>query len=248
VSAAVLPSLTVPVPAVWESIQALVRFARFASGADGYAFFEFDHERNAFLLLDRGGVQSGGVQAAEPQSNGSGSWVISRDGVTIGSFPLRAENQLAAQLDFVFLGHAIDKSTLHTLTRMAQVIEAVYRLPRSTARLVEKIGSLEIELASIKISERTLGLLVDGTPNSDSVDAVVRHVENVLERRPASIALKQLLPELENRVADRKLMVKAKQFLQRRDGLSEEQAYLNLRNRSRARRQKLRDVAREIMD
>jgi len=48
-------------------------------------------------------------------------------------------------------------------------------------------------------------------------------------------------------VDERKLVVKAKAFLRERDGISEEEAYLRLRNWSRAHRKRLRAVAQELI-
>jgi hypothetical protein len=171
--------------------------------------------------------------------------VATSGGATVAFYPLRADEHFSGILFFTFCGSTITTPSLVVLDRLASAIQTVYRLPRSTARLVSKIGSLEVELAAIKISERTLGLLADSAPASESVDTVVRHVEAVMEKRPA--VLERLLPDLEQLVDERKLVVKAKTFLRERDGVSEEEAYLRLRNWSRARRKRLRAVAQELI-
>jgi len=132
------------------------------------------------------------------------------------------------------------------LDRLLQIIETVYRLPSATARLASRVSSLEVELASIKISERIAGLLASPPPANSSVDTVIRHVDNVLYRCPVTSVL-QLLPDLEGRLAERKLVGKAKRLIQRNRGMSEEQAYLWLRYRSRVTRKRLRDIANELI-
>jgi len=231
-----------PLEAIWQSLRALTRFAQEASGADGYAVLEIDRSTEKLGIRD-----SGGVHCPFPRHLSVHREVRCCDGLTVSSYPLHAEDGISGLLTFAFRATEIEQRNLDVLDRLARLIQAVYHLPRSTARLVTKVGSLEVELAAIKISERTLGLLASGAPSAESIETVVRHVETVLDKRPAKIMLKQLLPDLEDRVAERKLVVKAKQVLQDRDGISEEQAYLRLRNRSRASRKRLKEVARELI-
>jgi ANTAR domain-containing protein len=235
-------SAAAPSDAVWQSILALTRFAWHASAADGYAIFEINETRDGFVLRDGDGVSS-----PPPEKLGAARGVVCHDGVTVSSYPLRGDDGPSGLLTFAFCGAAIAKGTQAVLDRLARVIDAVYHLPRATAKLVAKVGGLEVELAAIKISERTLGLLAEGGPATESVEAVVRHVESVLGRRPAGAMLEQLLPDLEDRVAERKLVVQAKKLLQRRDGITEEQAYLRLRHRSRTSGKRLREVAHELI-
>jgi hypothetical protein len=231
-----------PLDAIWQSIRALTRFAWNASNADGYMIAEFDSGRGEPIVRDQAGLQS----AASLKSIDSRQ-VATSGGATVASYPLRADEHFSGVLAFTFCGSTITTPSLVVLDRLAGAIQTVYRLPRSTARLVSKIGSLDVELAAIKISERTLGLLADSAPALDSVDTLVRHVEAVMEKRPAGAVLERLLPDLEQLVDERKLVVKAKAFLRERDGISEEQAYLRLRNWSRARRKRLRAVAQELI-
>jgi len=235
-------AVSVQPDALWQSIRALARFAWNASGADGYAIFELSEARDGLVLRD-----DGGLSGPLPQRLSATSEVVSRDGVTVSSHPLRGADGFSGLLAFTFCGSAIAKGTQAVLDRLAGVVDAVYNLPRATAKLVAKVGSLEVELAAIKISERTLGLLAEGGPADESVEAVVRHVESVLGRRPAGLMLEQLLPDLEDRVAERKLVVQAKKLLQRRDGITEEEAYLRLRHRSRSSGKRLREVAHELI-
>jgi ANTAR domain len=235
-------SQAIPLDAIWQTIRVLTRFAWNASNADGYTIAEFDGGRDEPVMRDRAGLQS-----AAPLKAVDSRHVASSEGATVALYPLRADEHFSGVLAFTFCGSTIATPSLVVLDRLAGAIQTVYRLPRSTARLVSKIGSLEVELAAIKISERTLGLLADPAPASESVDTVVRHVEAVLEKRPAGVVLERLLPDLEQLLDERKLVVKAKTILRERDGISEEEAYLRLRNWSRARRKRLRAVAQELI-
>jgi hypothetical protein len=231
-----------PLEAVWQSLRALTRFARESAGADGCALLEVDPATKELELRDREGVHW-----PLPQNLYFRREVVSGDGLTTTSYPLFGEDNISGLVTFAFWATEVEQKKLDVLVRLARLIQAVYHLPRSTARLITKVGSLEVELAAIKISERTLGLLGEGTLFAESIETVVRHVETVLAKRPAETMLQQLLPDLEDRVAERKLVVKAKEVLQRRDGISEEQAYMHLRNRSRASRKRLKEVARELI-
>ena len=235
-------SQAIPVDALWQSIRALTRFAWNASNADGYTIAEFDAGCGEVAVRDQSGLQS-----AVPLKPVDSRQVTPSEGATVALYPLRADEHLSGVLAFTFCGSTIATPSLVVLDRLAAAIQTVYRLPPSTARLVSMIGRLEVELAAIKISERTLGLLADPAPASESVDTVVRHVEAVLEKRPAGAVLERLLPDLEQLVDERKLVVKAKAFLRERDGISEEEAYLRLRNWSRVRRKRLRAVAQELI-
>lgn len=233
--------MTTPPDPTWQSIHSLAEFAMHASGADGYAFYELD---NAGELSVR---DFAGLLVGDPTNWHGTEGPIFRDGITVSSWSLCGEDDVSGLIVFAFIGHAIDRERTTVLDRLARVIEAVYRLPRSTARLATKINSLDAELAGIKISERTLGLLANGAPSSETVEIVIRHVERVLQGCLLGTALEQLLADLEERIAERRLVVQAKQVLQRRHGISEEQAYLQLRNQSRATRKRLRDVAQELI-
>jgi hypothetical protein len=54
--------------------------------------------------------------------------------------------------------------------------------------------------------------------------------------------------ELEEKVAERKLVTKAKALLETRHGMSEEEAHLQLQAISRKTRKPVREVARELID
>ena len=64
----------------------------------------------------------------------------------------------------------------------------------------------------------------------------------------ARVKLESEVEELSRKLADRKLLDRAKGLLQARHQLTEEQAYLQIRLASRQRRTPMRDIAREIID
>jgi hypothetical protein len=225
----------------WRSIHTLAEFAMRASGADGYALYELG-DAGKLVLRD-----STGLPLADPTDWEVTEGLIFRDDITVSSYPLRGEDDVCGLFAFGFRGQVADKERLAILDRLALVIRAVYHVPRFTVRLAARLSSLDAELASIKISERTVGLLTNGGPASDSVETVVHHVKNVLQGCLLGTTLERLLPDLEDRVEERRLVVQAKQVLQHKHGISEEEAYLRLRYQSRASRRRLREVAQEAL-
>jgi hypothetical protein len=167
-------------------------------------------------------------------------------GCSFARYPIRVDEVRLATLEFTFREDPIPEEKLALLDQMAGAIEAVEALPHSAATRAARAASLDVELAEIKIAERAQGLLAAHTAAEEGVREIVRHVQHVLDRRQLDV-FGQLLPELEERVAERKLLVRAKSLLRDRDGLSEEQAYLLLRNRSRSSRKRLREVAQETI-
>jgi AmiR/NasT family two-component response regulator len=89
--------------------------------------------------------------------------------------------------------------------------------------------------------------MANGAAGSDAVEDIVRHVESVLEGRQFGAVLEQLLPDMEERVQERKAVARAKELLQGFQGMTEEQAYMHLRYRSRVTRRRLGEVALEII-
>jgi response regulator NasT len=69
----------------------------------------------------------------------------------------------------------------------------------------------------------------------------------VLEGRQFGSALQQLLPDLEDQLATRRAVIRAKALLESRHGMSEEQAYFHLRVKSRSTRRRLLEVAQELL-
>jgi hypothetical protein len=162
-------------------------------------------------------------------------------------YSIRTGENSMATLEFSFPEDPIPEEKLAILRQMTCLIEAVQSLPHETSRIAAQIAGLDAELADIKIGERARGLLADGIPAAEEVEAMVRHVKHVLRGRHLGAVFDQLLPEMEERVAERKLLMKAKAVLQELHGMSEHQAYELLRARSRSKRMRLREVAGELI-
>jgi hypothetical protein len=224
------------------ALSGLMLFAMQAAGADGYSWCELDCATGA--LVER---CSSGISVPRWAASVGASGVISREGVTVLRYQLHAEGDLAGLLAFAFRRNAVSEEEVAILNRMAAAIETLQAVPLTTARLATRIGRLDAELAGIKIAERTRGLMANGSAASDAVEDVVRHVESVLEGRQFGAVLEQLLPDMEQRVQERKAVARAKELLQGFQGMSEEQAYMYLRYRSRTTRRRLGDVAQEII-
>jgi hypothetical protein len=96
---------------------------------------------------------------------------------------IRAGGNSMAALEFSFLEAPLPREKLAILRRMTSLIEAVQSLPHRTSRTAARIAGLDAELADIKIGERARGLLADGTPAAEGVEAIVRHVKHVLRDR-----------------------------------------------------------------
>jgi hypothetical protein len=225
-----------------QSVNSLALFAMYAAGADGYAIFEIDGACGALVVH-----HSNGLPVPPWLDPGGQFGVVRRDGLAVASYPLHANAVLSGSLAFVFRGNEIPDEQLSILNRLTAVIEVVQALPHTTASLAARIGILDAELAGIKIAERTRGILTGGMPEPEAVEMLVSHVEKVLEGRQFGSVLEGLLPDLEDQVASRRVVIRAKALLESRHGMSEEQAYLHLRVKSRSSRRRLSEVARELL-
>lgn len=224
------------------ALSGLMLFAMQAAGADGYSWCEVDSATGA--MVER---YSSGNSVPRWEKLDVGWGVASREGVTVIRYPLRAEGDLTGVLAFAFRRNAVSEGEIAILNRMAAAIETLHAVPLTTARLATRIGHLDAELAGIKIAERTRGLIANGAAGCEAVDGIVRHMESVLEGRQFSAVLEQLLPDMEERVQERKAVARAKELLQGFQGMTEEQAYMYLRYRSRTTRRRLGEVALEII-
>jgi hypothetical protein len=217
-------------------------FAMQAAGADGYLWREVDGATGALVAR-----YSSGISVPRWENCEGASGITSRDGVAVISYPMSVEGALTGLLAFVFGRNAVQQEELAILNRMAAAIEHWHAVALTTARLATRIGHLDAELAGMKIAERTRGLLASGAANSDAVESIIRHVETVLEGRQFGTLLGQLLPEMEERVQERKAVGRAKALLQSFHGMTEEEAYMHLRYRSRSTRRRLAEVALELI-
>jgi hypothetical protein len=115
------------------------------------------------------------------------------------------------------------------------------------AHLVERLADLEAQLLDSKIADRVRGYLADET-GDDPSEAIAQHVETVLRPTRTRIMLEQALSELEDEIEERRVVGEAKRIMQARDSVSEEQAHIELRHRSRRLRMPLKDVARQVIE
>jgi hypothetical protein len=222
-------------PPLLRSLQPLAQIALADTGADGYAIYRVDPVTELRELKCAWG-------AAIPE--------LGDPGFTVDSFPLRVGEATSGILTFVFRG-AIAPTTRAVLERVAGAIEGIWRLalvPEAYARNAARIGQLEVELADSKIADRAGGMLVKGAAPRDAIDTIVRHVESVLRPGQLGTVLGQIAQEIEREIAERELTSRAKALLQRRYGMSEDQAHVHLRLVSRKSRKRLRDVARDFLE
>jgi hypothetical protein len=113
--------------------------------------------------------------------------------------------------------------------------------------LVERLADLEARLMDSKIADRVQGYLADET-DSDPSEAIARHVETVLRPTRTRVLLEQTLSELQEEIEERRIVGQAKRIMQANDSVSEEQAHIELRLRSRKSRKPLKDVARQVIE
>ncbi len=200
------------------------------AGANGYAFFQ--KTTGALRPLRHDGVGS----------------VITEDDIVnplVVTYPLGADGVLA----FEFRDRARLYEARAQLDRIAGTIQAVWQATHTLehySQLANHVAELETSLMDAKIADRTLGFLV--TRGQDPIEAIARHVEGVLRETSTRRALQQISQELEEELEERRLVGRAKTFLQKSQGMSEEEAHAHLRVVSRKSRRKLKDVAREVIE
>jgi hypothetical protein len=132
---------------------------------------------------------------------------------------------------------------------LVQALGHLLRRGRQLTRIVQlsvEFDTLRMSLADQKIAERSAGMLERAT-DLRSLETINNHVEQVLDSIDSAQELCAGVERLEVEVAGRELVIRAKTLLQQRLGISEEEAYLRIRNTSRQSRRKLRDVADEIV-
>jgi hypothetical protein len=225
-----------------QSATSLALFAMHAAGADGFSLYELGPASDVLTVRFSHGEPTPAWVDLERAVG-----LNRKDGLEIVCYPLHIEDVLSGLLAFVFCANHVSDEKLSILNRLAAIIEAIQALPQTTANLASRLGSLDAELAGIKIAERTRGILAGGTLDPDAVDTLISHVERVLEGRQFGSAMEQLLPDLEDQIATRRIVVRAKALLETRHGMSEEQAYFHLRVKSRSSRRRLSEVAQDLL-
>ena len=164
--------------------------------------------------------------------------------------PLRTREQLIGVLTAGWrLEHAdgAPRNVLDGLTSAAAELLQRANQTQAAAHVLAEITELEVELADLKIADRATAILGESGGTEQGVSIVQEHVQRVLDGIDAGSTLTQQLQALRRQVQDRKLLNRAKAFLQRTRRMSEEEAYLHLRNASRRKRTPLRDIAQEVL-
>lgn len=171
-------------------------------------------------------------------------------GLMVVCFPLGVEDAETGALSFVLYGKTVSDATRRQLTQIATATQSIWQLwqaPSVYARSVIRIAELETELADSKIADRACALLERGSQDLNPIDAISRSVDTVIRPFQLGRVLNQLGRDLEEDLAEYELVRKAKAVLQAREGMSEEQAYVYLRDVSRSSRRRLCRVAREVI-
>jgi hypothetical protein len=119
--------------------------------------------------------------------------------------------------------------------------------PAPEPRQIFGSRNLEAELADSKIADRACALLEAGSLDFNPIDAISRSVASIIRPFQLGTVLNQPVRDLEQDLAEYELVRQAKAILQTRDRMSEEQAYVYLRNASRSPRRRLGHVAREVI-
>jgi len=168
-----------------------------------------------------------------------------KDRVTV--YPIEAQGALQGLL--CIRPNGVDPITKQQLARTAQTCDslasllALARKIRSYDNLVSEISALHLELADQKISDRARGLLDD----EESPDAITAHVNRVSESIKFVDELHATIDDVRSQLNARQLLHRAKEKLQKDQGISEEEAYLTLRHMSRRTRTPLGAIAKLVL-
>lgn len=225
-----------------QSATSLALFAMYATSADGYSIYEADPESGQLVARHSNGLAV--PQWLDPADESS---VQAASGAAVALFRLYVNAEIAGSLAFVFRGSEISDEKLSILQRFVRMIEEVQALPHVTASLAARISSIDAELIGIKIAERARGILSGTLPQQEAIETLAGHVERVLEGRKFGLLLEQMLPDMEEQLATKRAVLRAKALLESRHGMSEEQAYFHLRVKSRSTRRRLSEVAQELI-
>jgi len=215
-----------------NSLSALAHIALRETGADGYAFFRNAPDGHTLIRHDASGAAIG-EEAVYSGSGKVATYKMGSDGILVFAFPDEARlRQVRLELD-----------------RIVVTIEAVWSAAQMAGRyseLASEVADLELQLMDSKIADRVRGLL-SSSGETNSLDAIARHVDGVLHPPSTGRVLEQLSKELEEEVEERRLTNRAKAILRSAHGMSEEQAHAHLRQTSRKTRRKLKDVALDLI-
>jgi ANTAR domain len=224
-----------------ESIATLARLALRYSGADGYSLYALEHSSGALIAHS-----SAGSRLPQPEELTVNQSTSICDGRIVRSYPLRFSGSVVGILAFSLNGDSITEQQDAVLDRVAKSIETIYCLPYVAAELFAKVNVLETEIVASKVFARCQGLLAEEF-NPEAIVATERHVNTVLRSSRIWAALERLQRESEEELTQRKVTAQAKEVLQKRHGMSEEQAHHFLRVNSRRSRKPVLDIANAVI-
>jgi hypothetical protein len=165
--------------------------------------------------------------------------------------PLIHEEKLVGLLNFGWQSQTtLNQVQTRSAVEIAASVTSVLLRTRQaslTIHLANRINHLQAELADGKITDRARGILHEGSGRFDLGGVMRQHVNRVLEGSDVLSLLSQEVAKLEVELKNRQVISQAKQFLQQAHHLSEEEAYLQLRNTSRKSRRRLLDIAGEVL-
>jgi hypothetical protein len=216
------------------SFEPLVLLVMRETSADGYVLYGYEQDCAFPVRLSSHGLE---VPPAE------------QAGLSVARLPLRVQNRDLGSLAFVFRASAVPDTAWRVLGRLARMLESIWSLfatPEGAIDLAVRISRRQAELADLKIAERAVGFLKH--PEPDSVDTLAIHVECVLRARRFEAVLDQFASELEDQLEERKIITRAKELLQTTHGITEEEAYAQLRLSSRRSRRRISEIAHQLVN
>jgi hypothetical protein len=171
-----------------------------------------------------------------------------QQGLSVAQFGLEAEDRKVGFVAFVFRTPAVPEEANRNLEGLARTLESIWSLfvtPKTVIDLAKRISLRQAELADLKIAERAQGFLNHPEPGVGETMAL--HVECVVRARRLEALLEQFARELEDQVEERKIIAQAKSLLQVVHGVTEEEAYAQLRLSSRRSRRRIYEVAQQLI-
>jgi hypothetical protein len=207
---------------------------------------EFTAFRNSLEALAQVGLRATGARSF---AFNEGSASRSGGASAIVEYILQTAGATAASVAFTFGSDREAMRARPRLDRIAATMQAIWTAAATDryADLVRRLADLEARLIDSKIADRVQGYLAVKL-DSDPVEAIARHVDTVLRPTRTRVLLEQVASELEDEIEERRLVSQAKKILQAVHFVSEEQAHIELRLRSRQSRKPLKEVARQVIE
>lgn len=186
-------------------------------------------------------AMNGPHHASRQRMDGRVVWVV--------AVRLTGHPSVQGLLKVAFDSMPLSASTTNALEISARTLATILRAEQSARELpwiATRVWQLQAEIADMKISEKARGFHTNGeSPFLSS--ALNDHVSTVLKDDPIQEQLEKRLRDLEDRLDERRVLLRAKSHLQNAYKLSEQEAYQKLRDASRRTRQRMRVVAEQIL-